>query len=172
MKRVGKEKRLGFTLVEVMTVVAIVGLIAAMSMPNLLRAKNNANEAAAQATLKTINAALESYYFIQAPPSYPTDLSVLASMTPPYLTTRIASSSASTSAAATATTGLQGYVYLYQPVTTGTRVYSYSLAALPKTENVTGGRYFAINTTGVVFQTTKDNPTGAVTTDPPAGFKP
>ncbi len=51
----------GFTLVEIMIVVAIIALLAAIAIPNLLRARMTANESAAQATLKTISTAMETY---------------------------------------------------------------------------------------------------------------
>ncbi len=51
----------GFTLVEIMVVVAIIALLAAILVPNLLRAKLTANETTAQATLRTIATALEMY---------------------------------------------------------------------------------------------------------------
>jgi len=51
----------GFTLVEIMIVVAIIALLAAIAIPNLLGARRNAAEAAAQATLRTISTAYESY---------------------------------------------------------------------------------------------------------------
>lgn len=44
----------GFTLLEMMIVVAIIGLIAAIAIPNLLRSKMQANEAAAVSDLRTI----------------------------------------------------------------------------------------------------------------------
>ena len=53
--------RKGFTLVEIMIVVAIIALLAAIAIPNLLRARVNANQAAAQATLKSYATALEAY---------------------------------------------------------------------------------------------------------------
>ena len=44
----------GFTLVEIMIVVAIIALLAAIAIPNLLRARLNANEAATIEALKTV----------------------------------------------------------------------------------------------------------------------
>jgi len=51
----------GFTLVEIMIVVAIIALLAAIAIPNFLGARRNAAEAAAQATLRAISTAYESY---------------------------------------------------------------------------------------------------------------
>ena len=54
-------KRRGFTLVEIMIVVAIIALLAAIAIPNLLRARVNANDAAALAYLKTVSTSLETW---------------------------------------------------------------------------------------------------------------
>lgn len=51
----------GFSLIELLIVVAIILIIAAIAVPNLLRARMTANEAAAVATLRNINNAQATY---------------------------------------------------------------------------------------------------------------
>ncbi|HLH09641.1 MAG TPA: prepilin-type N-terminal cleavage/methylation domain-containing protein [Terriglobales bacterium] len=54
-------KQDGFSLIELLIVVAIILIIAAIAIPNVLRARIAANESAAVATLKTMNTAETSY---------------------------------------------------------------------------------------------------------------
>ena len=56
-----KMNRKGFTLVEIMIVVAIIALLAAIAIPNLLGAKVTANQAAAKATLRSFSTAAEVF---------------------------------------------------------------------------------------------------------------
>lgn len=77
------ENKKAFTLVEVLIVACLIALMATIAIPNLLRARVNANETAAQAALKTIANAMENYY--TANTAYPTDTTQLFSVTPPYL---------------------------------------------------------------------------------------
>lgn len=51
----------GFTLTELLIVVAIITIIAAFAIPNLLRSRMTAHEASAIASLKAINAAQMTY---------------------------------------------------------------------------------------------------------------
>jgi type IV pilus assembly protein PilA len=54
-------KKSGFTLIELMIVVAIIAIIAAIAIPNLLRSRMSANEANAIGTLRTISTAEIQY---------------------------------------------------------------------------------------------------------------
>jgi type IV pilus assembly protein PilA len=54
-------KQLGFSLIELLIVVAIILIIAAIAIPNLLRARMAANEASAVASIRTINTAEVTY---------------------------------------------------------------------------------------------------------------
>ncbi|HET7207472.1 MAG TPA: prepilin-type N-terminal cleavage/methylation domain-containing protein, partial [Terriglobales bacterium] len=54
-------KQKGFSLIELLIVVAIILIIAAIAIPNLLRAKMSANEASAVGSIRTLVTAELSY---------------------------------------------------------------------------------------------------------------
>jgi prepilin-type N-terminal cleavage/methylation domain-containing protein len=56
------KKQKGFSLIELLIVVAIILIIAAIAIPNLMRSRMAANEASAVGSLRTLNTAEVSYY--------------------------------------------------------------------------------------------------------------
>lgn len=78
-----KKNNKGFTLIELMIVVAIIAIIAAIAIPNLLRSRIQSNEAAAIGNLRTVVGAQTSYH--SANNEYAADFATLTGETPPYL---------------------------------------------------------------------------------------
>lgn len=127
-------KARGFTLVEIMIVVAIIALIAAIAIPNLLRARHNANETAAIGTTRTLSTALESFRAAQTPPSYPALLTELSDADPQYVPAELTDGTN------------QGYDFTYVQVSDD----QFTVTADPTTAGVTGTRVFFVDETGVL----------------------
>src|ERR1700720_393896 len=72
-----RSKQTGFSLIELLVVVSVILIIAAIAIPNLLRSRMAANEASAVASLRSINTSqvvYQSTYGSSFAPSLP-DLS-------------------------------------------------------------------------------------------------
>lgn len=74
----------GFTLIELMIVVEIIAIVAAIAVPNYIRTRIQTNEASAIASLRVILDAENSYntqYYV-----YANEISLLTNEDPPFLT--------------------------------------------------------------------------------------
>ena len=148
-------KQKGFSLIELLIVVAIILIIAAIAIPNLLRARIAANESAAVGALRTLNTAQISYNSAYPTVGFASSLPNLGgtSCTPP-----------SSTGACLIDTALQGgqksgYSFSVTGVS-GTPASTYQMIASPIAPNQTGVRYFCSFADAVV----RANPTTAITT--------
>src|ERR1700723_4439086 len=87
-----KKNQKGFSLIELLIVGAIILIIAAIAIPNLLRAKMAANDSSAAQSLRQINAAEIAYFATYPTIGYPAALATLGGPGPctPSITTACA----------------------------------------------------------------------------------
>jgi type IV pilus assembly protein PilA len=145
-----RNKQKGFSLIELLIVVAIILIIAAIAIPNLLRSKMAANEASAVASLRTYNTSIVAYQT-----TYGTDPATDLSTLGPVSGTTAPSSAAADlvdSLLGTAAPVKSGYSFTYSAVS-ATPVTQYSIVAVPVSTS-TGQRKFYTDQSGVIWQTT------------------
>jgi type IV pilus assembly protein PilA len=135
----------GFSLIELLIVVAIILIIAAIAVPSFLRSRMAANESAAAATIRTLNTAQISYNSAYPTVGYASTLNALGgtSCTPP------SSSSSCLIDTAVATGTKSGYNFVLTNVS-GTPNSTYNFIASPSTWNYSGMRYFCSFSDAVV----------------------
>ena len=119
------------TLVELMVVLGIIAAIAAIAIPNFLKARALSNEATAQETLRAISTALENYQITNG--TFPNDINALTIARPSYLTRDYFSAT------------YAGYNFTVDALAD----YSYAISAAPDNPNA-NTRSFTI-TTGAIL---------------------
>jgi len=143
----------GFSLIELLIVVAIILIIAAIAIPNLLQARLSANEASAAGSLNAIKSAEVTYYSAYPAVGYSPDIASLGGASP----CTPASNSACLvdsflSSSTPGSTGKSGYVYLATGIMTGgaTINTAFVAAAAPTTVHSTGNHDYCTSNDGIL----------------------
>jgi prepilin-type N-terminal cleavage/methylation domain-containing protein len=138
----------GFSLIELLIVVAIILIIAAIAIPNLLRSRMAANEASAVGSLRTLNTACVTYsstYGI----GFPAALANLGPAAGGAATQTTADLIDSVLASGVKT----GYTFTYAAgAPTNGVIPTYTINADPQVPNQTGTRFFFTDQSGVIRQ--------------------
>ncbi len=157
------KKQKGFSLIELLIVVAIILIIAAIAIPNLLRARISANESSAVGSMRSINTAEVSYFTAYNNPALGigyTNLATLGGANP--CTPALASGCYIDEVLSGGTKS--GYTFNIVAGATGFAT-SYSTTGNPQSNNVTGHRGFFSDESGVI-RVNPGGPGATVTSSP------
>jgi prepilin-type N-terminal cleavage/methylation domain-containing protein len=153
----------GFSLIELLIVVAIILIIAAIAIPNLLRSRIAANQASAVGSLRTLNTAEVTFattyntgYTSTLGDLGPPAANVLPTATAAGLIDSVLSGMNNpTGGGSTATqSSKSGYCFTYSAGVTDTsgRIDTYSITATPIAVGTTGTNYYYTDMSGVIRQ--------------------
>jgi len=158
----------GFSLIELLIVVAVILVIAAIAIPNLMRSRVAANQASAVGSLHVLNTAEATYSSTYG--GYSPTLGYLG---PPEGGTQVVASGAglidsilSGGSPGATESSKSGYTFTYSPGVSDQngRIYSYSILANPITAGTTGNNYYYTDQVGVIRQNATEQ---ASSTDSP-----
>jgi len=125
-----KARQKGFSLIELLIVVAIILIIAAIAIPNFIHARMAANESTAVSSIHAINTSQIAYSSANPTIGYSALLSDLGPSGAGYLDSVLSAGTKS------------GYAFTYVQNTSSTPSVGYTLNADPITRGVTGQRSF------------------------------
>ena len=141
------KKQKGFSLIELLIVVAIILIIAAIAIPNLLRSRMAANEASAVGSIRSINTAAVTYSSTYPAVGYP---STLAQIAPAAGGAGASSSSADLVDSVLSGGTKSGYQFAMAALGSGAPLTGYSVNGDPVAPNTSGTRGFYSDQSGVI----------------------
>jgi type IV pilus assembly protein PilA len=144
------KKRNGFSLIELLIVVAIILVISAIAIPNLLRSRMSAQESAAAATVRNIHNSEATYLVQYGTAGYADTLQKLGPGTPCDQTHACLTDSLVGCAAEPCAKG--GYKYFLATADAATPLGTYIITATPRTWATTGSQNYCGIEDGVVRQ--------------------
>jgi type IV pilus assembly protein PilA len=160
-------KQKGFSLIELLIVVAIILIIAAIAIPNLLRSKMSASDSAAASTLRTLNTAQVTFATAYPQVGYASSFTLLGPNTTPGTCDSVAGACLIDNVLAATPLGPNakgGYQYsMVVTTSTGTPPVTgdYGLTANPVVLNSTGTKVYCTTSDAVIRQQIAAPPTPA-----------